>query len=92
MPAGLQGWPLKFVLSMSPTLLVRLHLLQLPTGPLCSCPLHLLHLSNLSFIMQNKCCILELRAYQCFVSNFLRMPMCKGQIVPKKTHCLSCLS
>ena len=40
----------------------------------------------------NRCCILELRANQCFVCNFLSVPRCKGQIVPKKTQCLSCLS
>ena len=32
------------------------------------------------------------RANQCFVCNFLSMPRCKGQIAPKKTQCLSCLS
>ena len=49
--------------SMSPTLLVFLHLLQL-------------HLSDLSFmiVMPNRCCILELRANQCFVCNFLIVP------------------
>ena len=59
-----------------------------------SFPLHLLHLSNLSFIigMPNRYCILELRSNQCFVCNFLSAPRCKGQIAPKKTQCLSCLS
>ena len=58
-----------------------------------SCPLYLLHLSNLSFMigMQNRCCILELRTNQCFVCNFLSVPRCKGQIALKKTQCLSCL-
>ena len=59
-----------------------------------SCPLHLLNLSNLRFMiigMPNRLCILELRANQCFVCNFLSVPMCKGQIAPKKTHCLYCL-
>ena len=34
-----------------------------PAGPPGSCPLYLLHLSNLSFMigMPNRCCILELR-------------------------------
>ena len=65
-----------------------------PAGPPGSCPLHLLHLSNLSFMiwMPNRCCILELRANQCFVCNFISVPRCKGQIAPKKTQCLSCLS
>ena len=86
---GLQGWPLKFIqhvadaTGFSPS----------PAGQPGSCPLHLLHLSNLSIVigMPNKCCILELRANQCFVCNFLSVPECKGQIAPKKTICLSCL-
>ena len=40
----------------------------------------------------NRCCILELRSNQWFVCNFLSVPRCKGQIGPKKTKCLSCLS
>ena len=28
----------------------------------------------------NGCCILELRVNQCFVCDFLAVPMCKGQI------------
>ena len=65
-----------------------------PAGPHGSCPLHLLHLSNLRFMIgiPNRCCILELRANQCFVCNFLSVPRCKGQIAPKKTHRISCLS
>ena len=49
---------------------------------------------NLRFMigMPNRCCIFELRANQCFLCNFLSVPRCKGQIAPKKTHCLSCLS
>ena len=87
---GPQGWPLKFVkhtidaTSVPPS----------TAGPHGSCPLHLLHLSNLSIMigMPNRCCILELRANQCFVCKFLSMPRCKGQFAPKKTHCPSCLS
>ena len=47
----------------------------------------------LSFIigMPNRSCILELRANQCLVSNFLCMPMCKCKIAPKKPQSLSCL-
>ena len=36
--------------------------------------------------------MLELRANQCLVCNFLRMLRCKRQIAPKKTQSLSCLS
>ena len=59
-----------------------------PAGPPGSCPLHLLHLSNLRFMigMPNRCCILELRANQCFVCNFLSVPRCKSQIAPKKSN------
>ena len=74
---GLQGWPLKYVqhaadaTGVSPSF----------AGPPGSCPLHLLHMSNLSFMiwMPNRCCILELRVYQCFVCNFLSVSWCKGQ-------------
>ena len=67
---------------------------QSPAGPSGSCPLHLLQLSNLSFMigMPNRYCILELRVNQSFVCNFLSVPRGKGQIAPKKTQCLSCLS
>ena len=84
---GLQGWQLKFVKHVADATGV-------PPSPPGSCPLHLLNLSNLRFMigMPNMCCILELRANQCFVCNFLSVPRCKGQIAPKKTHCLSCLS
>ena len=46
----------------------------------------------LSFIigMPNRSCILELRANQCLVCNYLCMPRCKCQIAPKKTQSLSC--
>ena len=40
--------------------------------------------------MPNGSCILELRANQCLVCNFLCMPRCKCQIAPKKTQSLSC--
>ena len=40
--------------------------------------------------MPNRSCILELRANQCLVCNFLRMPRCKCQIAPKKPEILSC--
>ena len=47
-----------------------------PAGPPSSCPLHLPHLLSLSFVigMPNNCCIRQLRADQCFVCNFLRLP------------------
>ena len=86
--ASLQGWPLKFVQHVidatcdSPS----------PASPPGRCLLHLLHLLNLSFNtgMPNRCCILELRANQYFVCNFLCVPRCQYQIAPKKkTHCLS---
>ena len=86
----LQGWPLKFVKHIAnangapPT----------PAGAPGSCPLHLLYLSNLSFMIgiPNRCCILKLSVNQCFVCNFLSVPRCKGKIALKKTQCLSCLS
>ena len=64
-----------------------------PAGPLGNCPLHLLHLCNLSFViglaeLQNTSCILELRANQCIICNFHRLPRCQCQIAPKKTHCV----
>ena len=43
-------------------------------------------------VMSNRCYILKLRTNQSFVCNFLSVPRCKGQIAPKKTHCLSFLS
>ena len=65
-----------------------------PADPPGCCLLHFLHLFCLSFIigMPNKSCILELRANQCLVCNFLCMPRCKSQIAPKKTQSLSCFS
>ena len=89
-PAGLQGWPLKLVKHVADASDVFLS----PAGPPGSCPLYLHHLSNLSFMigMSNRCCILELRANQCFVCNFLSVPRCKGQIAPMKTQCHICLS
>ena len=88
-PCGPQGWPLKIVKHVADATGVS----PSPAGPPGSCPLNLLRLSNLSFMigMPNRCCILELRTNQCFVCNFLSVPRCKGQIAPKKTQCLSCL-
>ena len=62
------------------------------TSPGCS-PLHLPHLSRLSFIigMPNRSCILKLRTNQCFVCNFFSMPRCQCQIAPKKAQSLSLL-
>ena len=64
-----------------------------PAGPPGSCPLHLLYLLNLSFMigLPHRCCILELSANQCFLCNFLRVPRRQCQIAPK-THCLSCFT
>ena len=63
-PAGLQGWPLKFVKHVADATGVS----PSPAGPPGGCPLHLSHLSNVSFMigMSNRRCILELRANQCF--------------------------
>ena len=86
---GLQGWPLTFVKHVADATGVSLS----PAGHPGSCPLHLLHLSNLSCMigMLNRRCILELRANQCYACNFLCVPRCIGKIAPKKEHCLSCL-
>ena len=53
-----------------------------PADPPSCCLLHVLHLFRLSFIigMPNRSCILELRANQCLLCNFLRMLRCKSQI------------
>ena len=79
---GLQGWSLKFVRHVADATGVS----RSPTGPPGSCPLHLLHMSNLSFVIgvPNMCCIPELKLNQSFACNFLRVPRCKGQIAPKK--------
>ena len=86
LPAGFQGWPLKCVQHVADVTCV----LPSPAGPPCSCTLHLHYLLNLKFVVgiPNRCCILELRANQCFVCNFLSMPSCQDQIAPKKTECL----
>ena len=66
---------------------------QSPAGLHDSCPLHLLHLSYLNFVicMPNRCCTPEMKSNQWFVYNFLSVHRCKGQTAPKKIHCLSCL-
>ena len=71
LPAGLQGWPLKVVKHIADATGVP----PSPAGPPGSCPLHLLNMSNLRFMigMPNRCCNLELRANQCFVCNFLKV-------------------
>ena len=81
LPAGLQGWPLKFILHVTDATFIP----QSPACPPNSCPMHLLYLLNLKFVIgiPNVCCILGLRANQCFVCNFLSMPRCQGQIVLK---------
>ena len=86
---GLQGLPLKFTQHVADATGVSLS----PAGSPGSCPLHILHLSNLSIMkgVPNRCCILELRADQCFVCYFLIVPRYKGLMALKKTHCLSCL-
>ena len=68
---GLQGWPLKLVQHIADATCVP----PSPAGPPSSCPLHLLYLLNLKFVIgiPNRCCILELRSNQCFVCNFLCM-------------------
>ena len=78
LPAGLQGWPLKFVLHVANVTGVS----PSPAGPPGGCPLHLLHLPNLSFVIEkpNRYCILELRANQSFVCNFYSLPRCQCQI------------
>ena len=52
---GLPGWPLQLVKHVADATSVS----PFPKGPPGSCPLHLLHLSNLSFMigMPNRCCI-----------------------------------
>ena len=88
--AGLQGWPLKRVQPVADASCVP----PSPAGPHNSCPLHLLYLFNLKFVIgnPNRCCILELRGNHFFVCNFLSVPRCQGQIAPKTTHCPSCLT
>ena len=89
LPAGLQGWPRKFVKHVADVTGVS----PSPAGPPGSCPLNLLHLSNLSFIgVPNRCCILELRANQSFVCNFLSVPRWKGQIGRRKPNVLVALA
>ena len=66
-----------------------------PAGPPDSCPLRLLYLSNLGFVIgiPNRRCIFDLRANrQCFVCSFLSLPGRQGQTAPKKTNGLSCLT
>ena len=67
-PYGLQGWPFKLVQHMADATFIP----PSPADPPGSCPLHLLHLCSLSFMigMPNRCCILQLRANQCFICNF----------------------
>ena len=76
---GLQRWSFKFVQHIANATCVS----QLPAGSSSSCPLYLLHLLNLNFMirMPNMCCmlVLELRADQCFVCNFLCMLRCQCQ-------------
>ena len=87
---GLQGWPFKLLQHITdPT-----RIPPSPAGPPSSCPLHLLHLFSLNFMigMPNRCCILQLRANQGFVWNFLCVPRRQGQNAPKKTHSLSCFT
>ena len=45
-----------------------------PAGPAGSCPLHLPHVQSMFSDRDAKywCCILELKANQCFVCNFLK--------------------
>ena len=87
---GLQEWPLKLVKHITDATGVP----PSPAGPPGCSPLHLLHLSSLSFIigMPNRSCILKLRSNQCFVCNFFRMPRCQCQIALKKAQSLSCLA
>ena len=68
------------------------HLMPSPADPPGCCLLHFFHLFCLSFIigMPNRSCILELRANQCLVGNFLCMPRCKCLIAPKKPQSFSC--
>ena len=68
---GIQGWPLKFVQHVADATCVS----RYPAGPPGSWHLHILHLSNLSFMIG-----LELRANQCFLCKFYSVPRCKGQI------------
>ena len=84
---GLQGWPLKFVQHIADATCIS----PSPAGPPGSCPLHLLHLCNLSFVIgtPNMSCILELRANQLLYATSFNVPRCQCQTVPKKTHCLS---
>ena len=56
LPAGLQGWLLKFIKHVADATGVSPSPADLPGN----CPLYLLHLSNLSFMigMPKRCCIL----------------------------------
>ena len=64
LPTGLQGWPLKFVQHIADASCIS----PSPAGPSGSCPLHLLHLCNLSFMigMSNRSCILKLKVEPMF--------------------------
>ena len=75
------GMPTQFVQHVADATCVS----SSPAGTHSSCPLHLLHLLNSSVMigMPNRCCVLELRANQCFVCNFLGVPMYQVRIAPK---------
>ena len=85
---GLQSWPSQLIEHLAKTTSVA----PPPADPAGCRPLYFLHLLNLSFTIwtPNRCCILQLRAYQSFVCNILSTPRCESQVPAKKTKNLSC--
>ena len=82
-PPGLNSWPLQLIKHFSNTSSV----VPPPAGPVGCCPLYLLHLLNLSFTIRvsNRGCILQFRAYQSFVCNFLSTHRWESQVPSKET-------
>ena len=65
-----------------------------PAGPHYSCPLHLFHLSNLSFMigMPNRCCILKLRATNVVYATSLVSLSTKAKLRRRKPNVLVALA
>ena len=82
-PAGIHGWPLKFVQHIADATCIS----PSPASPPGSWLLHLC-LLNPSFVIPNRCCIIELRANQYFVCNFLSLPRCKAKLRRRKPMAL----
>ena len=91
-PRGLQSWPLQLIEHLTNTTSVA----SPPAGPVGCRPLYFLHFLNLSSTIiwaPNRCCILQIRAFQSCVCNLFKLVLlgAKAKFLQRKPKVLVAL-